>query len=61
MPTTGTGTAGDPRKPWRFVLAALLGALAGATLFPWPARGGARDDLRPDPPPAGPDSVPPNG
>lgn len=66
MPTTQTGNSGPRRKPWRLGLAVLLGALAGATLFPRPAKGrerkgGARVDVRADPAPAKPDSAPRNG
>jgi len=39
MPTTETGTAGTQSKRWRLGLAALIGALAGAMLFPRPAKG----------------------
>lgn len=46
---------------WRFGLAALLGALAGATLFPRPAKGRARDDLRAEPAPRAPGNAPPSG
>ncbi|PXW55543.1 hypothetical protein BY998_11827 [Methylobacterium sp. B4] len=61
-----TGAAGTPRRGgWRFGLAALLGALAGATLFPRPAKGAASSDtkgrLRADPAPAAPGSAPPSG
>jgi hypothetical protein len=39
MPTTETGAAGRQSKRWRLGLAALIGALAGAMLFPRPAKG----------------------
>ncbi|AMB44031.1 hypothetical protein Y590_03922 [Methylobacterium sp. AMS5] len=60
MPTTETGTAGTQGKRWRFGLAALIGALAGAMLFPRPARGGAGEDVRADPAPRDPGSAPPS-
>jgi len=61
MPTTETGTAGARGERWRFGLAALIGALAGATLFPRPARGRTREDVRADPAPGDPGSAPPSG
>lgn len=61
----GSLRRGPDRSGWRFGLALLLGALAGATAFPRPARGGSRggtkDGLRADPAPAAPGSAPPNG
>ncbi|WP_156635602.1 hypothetical protein [Methylobacterium sp. Leaf123] len=45
MPTTETGPAGAGDKRWRFGLAALIGALAGAMLFPRPAKGQAERKL----------------
>lgn len=43
MLTTETGRAGARPFGWRFCLAALLGALTGATLFPRPAKGQAKE------------------
>lgn len=66
MEERSTESAGAPRRGgWRFGLAALLGALAGATLFPRPAKGGASGDtkgrLRADPAPEASGSGPPSG
>jgi hypothetical protein len=61
MPTTETGTSGARGKRWRFGLVALIGALAGATLFPRPARGRTGEDVTADPAPRDPGSAPPNG
>lgn len=62
----GSLRQGPARSGWRFGLALLLGAVAGATAFPRPARGGGtrndkKDGLRAGPAPAAPGSAPPNG
>lgn len=48
--------AAPQRRGWPFGLVALLGALAGATLFPRPARGGFRADPDSEAPGSGPRS-----